>query len=152
MQALQRIIMESEWKDCYLLCFYKDDEDNESVSTRDDEEGDSASNVPLYCEELISAVLEMKDSHGRIICQLFKKLPPRSVSTVTDFFYCNFSGHVFSCMFSCCVHNFFRYNIIVITTAFVLHWTSSLMIINEDVQYQESCFLTSWTDLAWLQD
>lgn len=118
-----------------MLCFYKDDEDNESVSTRDDEEGDSASNVPLYCEELISAVLEMKDSHGRIICQLFKKLPPRSVSTVVDLFYCNFSGHFFSCMFSCCVHNFFRYNIIVITTAFVLHWTSSLMIINEDVQY-----------------
>ena len=74
--------MENESKDCYLLCFYKDDEDNESVSTRDDEEGDSASNVPLYCEELISTVLEMKDSHGRVICQLFKKLPPRSVSTV----------------------------------------------------------------------
>ena len=74
--------MENESKDFYLLCFYKDDEDNESVSTRDDEEGDSASNVPLYCEELISTVLEMKDSHGRAICQLFKKLPPRSVSTV----------------------------------------------------------------------
>ena len=67
--------------------FFKDDEDNESVSTRDDEEGDSASNVPLYCEELISTVLEMKDSHGRVICQLFKKLPPRSVSTVLYWIY-----------------------------------------------------------------
>lgn len=56
-----------------------DDEDSESMSTRDDEDGDSSSNVPLYCEELISAVLEMKDSHGRVICQLFKRLPPQSL-------------------------------------------------------------------------
>lgn len=56
-----------------------DDDDNESTSTRDDEEGDSVSNVLLYCGELISAVLEMKDSHGRVICQLFKKIPPQSL-------------------------------------------------------------------------
>ena len=62
----------------YIACL--DDDDNESTSTRDDEEGDSASNVVVYCGELISAVLEMKDSHGRVICQLFKKIPPQSVS------------------------------------------------------------------------
>ena len=64
-----------------LMMIVIDDEDSESMSTRDDEDGDSSSNVPLYCEELISAVLEMKDSHGRVICQLFKRLPPQSVST-----------------------------------------------------------------------
>ena len=64
---------------CIFYC--KDDEDNESTSTRDDDEGDSSSNVLMYCGELISAVLEMKDSHGRVICQLFKTLPPPSVSS-----------------------------------------------------------------------
>ena len=64
----------------FIFCL-DDDDDNESTSTRDDEEGDSVSNVLLYCGELISAVLEMKDSHGRVICQLFKKIPPQSVSS-----------------------------------------------------------------------
>ena len=64
----------------FIFCL-DDDDDNESTSTQDDEEGDSVSNVLLYCGELISAVLEMKDSHGRVICQLFKKIPPQSVSS-----------------------------------------------------------------------
>ena len=64
----------------FIFCL-DDYDDNESTSTQDDEEGDSVSNVLLYCGELISAVLEMKDSHGRVICQLFKKIPPQSVSS-----------------------------------------------------------------------
>ncbi|XP_058969432.2 protein polybromo-1 isoform X2 [Pocillopora verrucosa] len=56
-----------------------DEDDNESSSTRDDDEADSASNVLTYCGELVSAVLEMKDNHGRVICQLFKKIPPESL-------------------------------------------------------------------------
>ncbi|KAJ7360053.1 hypothetical protein OS493_019144 [Desmophyllum pertusum] len=56
-----------------------DDDDNESTSTRDDDEGDSSTNALPFCGELVSAVLEMKDSHGRVICHLFKKLPPQSL-------------------------------------------------------------------------
>ena len=63
--------------------YFIDDDDNESTSTRDDEEGDSSANILVYCGELVSAVLEMKDSHGRVICHLFKKLPPQSVSIVS---------------------------------------------------------------------
>ena len=66
---------------CHLL-YLLDDDDNESTSTRDDEEGDSSANILVYSGELVSAVLEMKDTHGRVICHLFKKLPPQSVSIV----------------------------------------------------------------------
>jgi len=59
---------------------FLDDDDNESTSTQDDEEGDSSANILAYCGELVSAVLEMKDSHGRVVCHLFKKLPPQGVS------------------------------------------------------------------------
>ena len=74
----------------HQLLYFLDDDDNESTSTRDDEEGDSSANVLVYCGELVSAVLEMKDSHGRVICHLFKKLPPQSVSIVSiDCFHCH---------------------------------------------------------------
>lgn len=73
---------------CQLL-YLLDDDDNESTSTRDDEEGDSSANILVYCGELVSAVLEMKDTHGRVICHLFKKLPPQSVSIDSiDSFHC----------------------------------------------------------------
>lgn len=36
-------------------------------------------NSHLY-QELLDAVLKMKDADGRMICELFLKLPPRQVS------------------------------------------------------------------------
>jgi hypothetical protein len=36
-----------------------------------------------FFEDMVGAVLEQKDSHGRIICELFKRLPPKDVSEVT---------------------------------------------------------------------
>ena len=66
----------------FSIWTFSDEDDNESSSTRDDDEADSASNVLTYCGELVSAVLEMKDNHGRVICQLFKKIPPESVSSI----------------------------------------------------------------------
>ena len=33
-------------------------------------------------QDLLDAVLKMKDSNGRMICELFLKLPPRQVSAV----------------------------------------------------------------------
>lgn len=69
---------------CFTFCIFLDDDDNESTSTRDEEEGDSSANTLSYCGELVSAVLEMKDSHGRVMCHLFKKLPPQSVSIVVN--------------------------------------------------------------------
>ena len=67
---------------CQLL-YFLDDDDNESTSTQDDEEGDSSANILAYCGELVSAVLELKDSHGRVVCHLFKKLPPQGVSIIS---------------------------------------------------------------------
>lgn len=85
--AVDYLIKSNLW--CQLL-YFLDDDDNDSTSTRDDEEGDSSANILVYCGELVSAVLEMKDSHGRVICHLFKKLPPESVSIVSiDRFHCH---------------------------------------------------------------
>lgn len=38
-------------------------------------------NSHLY-QDLLDAVLKMKDNNGRMICELFLKLPPRQVSTI----------------------------------------------------------------------
>ena len=37
-----------------------------------------------YFEDMLGAILEQKDSHGRIICELFKRLPPKDVSVFLD--------------------------------------------------------------------
>ena len=42
-------------------------------------------NSHLY-QELLDGILKMKDGSGRLICELFLKLPPRSVSI----FLCNY--------------------------------------------------------------
>ena len=60
-----------------------DDDDSESTSTRDGDESEGSSNS-TYLEELVCAVLEMRDSHNRLVCELFKKLPPPSVSQVSS--------------------------------------------------------------------
>ncbi|XP_048584024.1 protein polybromo-1 isoform X2 [Nematostella vectensis] len=52
-----------------------DEDDTESSST----EGDLSSSSQQFYEEMVGAVLEMQDSHGRIICELFKRLPPKDL-------------------------------------------------------------------------
>ena len=52
-----------------------DDDDMESSSI----EGDSSGANMQFFEDMVGAVLEQKDSHGRIICELFKRLPPKDL-------------------------------------------------------------------------
>ncbi|KAK3750182.1 hypothetical protein QZH41_015411 [Actinostola sp. cb2023] len=49
---------------------YRDDDDESST--------DGESNMP-YFEDMLGTILEQKDSHGRIICELFKRLPPKDL-------------------------------------------------------------------------
>lgn len=43
-----------------------------------------------YFEDMLGAILEQKDSHGRIICELFKRLPPKDVSWEISLVYCKY--------------------------------------------------------------
>ena len=63
------------------LSVSRDDDDAASTSTMNEEEGSESGsgNHSAYYEELVTTVLELRDPNGRVICELFKKLPTENV-------------------------------------------------------------------------
>ena len=67
-------------------------------------------NSHLY-QELLDAVLKMKDADGRMICELFLKLPPRQVSPskISKLYNYNILGRFFMALrlrdFTCIFHS-----------------------------------------------